>query len=102
MKKAVEFEIIDVQSSNMYVKETYPCDGLYLATDENKNSAFIQVIGGMVYGSMMSPMFYPQTIDLNVETELKAETTENINGNTLLKALAIAQDASLAKDLIKE
>jgi hypothetical protein len=102
MRKTVEFECLEMKSAEVWMVTSYKSDGLYLVKDEFNTSSFIQVFNNCVYGTVLAPNFSPETSEVTELTVQKESTQrDSITGDTLLRALAIAQDPQLAKDLLK-
>lgn len=103
MKKLIEFEQLTMDSSLVWDARNYKGEGMYLVRNEINNYFLIQVVDNMVFGGMLQEGYIPQTRDIETELSVEKQSVSNdyISSDTLLKALAIAQNPELAKDLIK-
>lgn len=115
-KLTINFEKKKLKNCDMYNHMSYEKDGWYLVTDENDmNQLIIRINGdnyGYVYAIPLDRFVEQHITDMtdvtcsNVEKPLECAVIEKkiptISENTLLKALAIAQDPKLAKELIIE
>ena len=111
-KHLIEVEKTNHSSSVMYDKETYSTPGFYLNTDENGAKSLIFVpkkylnypIAVYDWGGDMAEFesMLGEPIQEFPETKLETTLTDpGIDGETLLKAIVIAQNPELVKDIFK-
>lgn len=113
-KYLIELQPIELPSEAIWMRESYLHPGGYLVTDDNGNNYItivpkdtnLQVIGLCDYPSPNNILYHflrESLKEIPEAPKLKSlpEITTGVSEDTLLKAIAIAQNPELIKDILK-